>query len=197
MGFDPGKRNMKIREHNISLKGEKVLLHPMTEDDWDILLKWNNDPEVLYFSEGDDITSQTLERVQQKYRSVSQKAFCFIIEVDNIPVGECWLQEMNLERILKKYPGKDCRRIDLMIGEKQFWEKGIGIDVIATLTRFGFEDEKADYICGCDVADYNPRSQKAFKKNGYYVVEKIALPPGSKGKFDYDFIISRDELYKR
>ncbi len=188
---------MKIREHNISLKGEKVLLHPMTEDDWDILLKWNNDSDVLYFAEGNNITSYTLEQIQHKYRGVSQKAFCFIIEIDNIHVGDCWLQEMNLERILKKYPEKDCRRIDLMIGEKQFWGKGIGTDVIATLTRFGFDVEKADYIFGCDVADYNPLSQKAFRKNGYHVVEKIALPPGSKGKFDYDFLISRDEFYKR
>jgi aminoglycoside 6'-N-acetyltransferase len=196
MGTDPGKRDMKIHEHNISLSGEDVLLRPMTEDDWDILLKWNNDPEVLYFSEGDNITSQGLERVQQKYRGVSRKAFCFIIEIENIPVGDCWLQEMNLERILKKYPGKDCRCIDLMIGEKHLWGKGIGTDVIATLTRFGFEIEKADCIFGCDVANYNPRSQKAFEKNGYHIVEKIELPPGSKGKFDYDFLISREEFYK-
>ncbi len=195
MGFDPGKRNMKIRKHDISLKGEKVFLRPMTEDDWDILLKWNNDPEVLYFSEGDNITSHTLEGVQQIYRGVSQKAFCFIIEIDNIPVGNCWLQEMNLERILEKYPGKDCRRIDLMIGRKEFWGKGIGTDVISTLTRFGFEEEKVDYIFGC-VADYNPRSQKAFEKNGYHIVEKIELPSGSKGMFDYDFLICREEFYR-
>ena len=50
----------------------------MTENDWDILLKWNSDPDVLYFAEGDDVNSYTLEQVQQIYRGVSQKAFCFM-----------------------------------------------------------------------------------------------------------------------
>jgi len=36
----------------------------MTEGDWDLLLKWNNDPDVLYRAEEDDITSRTLHEVQ-------------------------------------------------------------------------------------------------------------------------------------
>jgi len=39
---------MKLREHTIWLCGEHVLLRPMTEYDWDSLLLWNSDPEVLY-----------------------------------------------------------------------------------------------------------------------------------------------------
>jgi len=73
----------------------------MTEDEWDKLLKWNNDPEVLFFAESDDIASYNLEQVQEIYCSVSQNAFCFIIEVDGTPIGECWLQQMNLDRILR------------------------------------------------------------------------------------------------
>lgn len=54
------------------------------------------------------------------YRSVSQNAYCFIIEYDSDPIGECWLQKMNLKRIINKFPDCDCRRIDIMIGEKEF-----------------------------------------------------------------------------
>ena len=136
---------MKLREHETVLRGEKVVLRPMTEGDWDILLKWNSDPEVLYFSEGDDVTSYSLEDIQGMYRGVSQSAFCFVIELDGRPIGECWLQRMNLKRILKRYPGQDCRRIDLMIGEKDLWGRGLGTDVIQTLTGFGFEEEGADH----------------------------------------------------
>ena len=185
---------MRLREHTIKLQGVRVLLRPMTEDDWDILLRWNNDPEILYFSDGEDISSQSLERVQQIYRRVSQKAFCFIIEVDDVPVGECWLQQMNLNRILEKYPEKDCRRIDLMIGEKTLWGQGLGTDVIGTLTRFGFEVEKADFVFCCGVADYNPRSLRAFEKNGYHIEAKIEEPPGNKARFSYDLVISREEF---
>lgn len=184
---------MKIREHTIRLQGERVVLRPMTEDDWNILVKWNNDPDVLYYSDGDYSTGYDLQEVQRIYRGVSQKAFCFIIEVDGVPVGECWLQQMNLERILEKYPEKDCRRIDLMIGEKRLWGQGLGTDAIRTLTKFGFNDEKADIIFGL-VGDYNMRSVKAFQKAGYRIGARIEEPPDGKTRFSYDLAISREEF---
>jgi RimJ/RimL family protein N-acetyltransferase len=124
-----------LKSHNIKLKGKtplgkEVRLRPMTEEDWDILFKWNNDPEVLYYSEGDKVTSFTLKEIQKIYRNISQDAYFFIIEVDGKPVGECWLQKMNLKRILESYKGMDLRRIDLMIGEKEYWGKGIGTEAI-------------------------------------------------------------------
>ncbi len=184
---------MKILPHNVILRGEKVTLRPMTEADWDILLKWNSDPEVLYYSEGDDVQSYNLEEIQGIYRGVSQTAFCFIAEVNERPVGEGWLQQMNYPRILQKYPGRDCRRIDLMIGEKTLWGKGLGSEIIRLLVDFAFEQEKADLVFGCEVADYNPRSLRAFQKVGFGVVETIQHPSGSKARISYDVRLSREE----
>ena len=179
-----------LNEHNITLHGEQVVLRPMTENDWDILVRWNSDPEILYFSEGGDVESYDLEDVQGIYRWVSQNAFCFIIEFNDQPIGECWLQRMNIERLLEKYPRKDCRRIDLMIGEKRLWGCGLGTDTIRTLTRFGLEEEGADMIFGL-VGDYNLRSVGAFKKAGYEVDAEVEEPPGEKAKFSYDLVIRR------
>src|SRR5262249_35709719 len=147
--------------------GDRVTLRPMTEQDWDILLAWNNDPVVLYFAEGDHVASRSLHEVRDIYRSSSQNAYTFMIEVEGRVIGECWLQKMNLPRILERWPGRDCRRIDLMIGQKEYWGQGYGTEVIRLLTEFGFEHERADLIFGCDIADYNPGSQKAFEKAGY------------------------------
>lgn len=183
---------MQLKEHTWTIRGDRIVLRPMTEDDWNILLKWNSDPEVLYFSEGDDVLAYNLEQVKQIYRGVSQNAFCFIIEFENTAIGECWLQEMNLERILDKYPGEDCRRIDLIIGEKELWGQGLGTDVIRTLTRFGFKNEKADIIFATSIGDHNPRSLKAFQKAGYRIIAKIEEPPGRKARFNYDLVIERD-----
>ena len=112
-----------LRLHKVTLRDSEIVLRPMAENDWDILLKWNNDPEVLYFAEGDDVASHSLEEIQGIYRSTSQNAICFIIEFRGQPVGECWLQQMNLDRIRWQYPHMDCRRIDLMIGEKVYWDR--------------------------------------------------------------------------
>ena len=67
-----------------------------------ILLKWAQDPEVLYYSEGDRVEKYDLEDIHDKYRTTSQTAFCFIIKLDSIPIGECWLQEMNLDYVLEQ-----------------------------------------------------------------------------------------------
>ena len=181
---------MKLREHFITLKSEKVVLRPMTERDWDILLKWNSDSEVLYYSEGDDVQAYRLEDIQGIYRCTSQTAFCFIAAVDNWPVGEGWLQKMNLPMIIQKYPDLDCRRIDLMIGEKDFWGKGIGTEMIRLLTEFAFEQEHADRVFGCAIADYNPRSLRAFQKVGYQILDRHEEPAGSKARFCYDLSLT-------
>jgi len=175
------------------LRGENVRLRPLTEENWDVLLEWNKDPEVLYYSEEEDISSRTLEEVKRIYCSVSRNAYCFIVEYKGRPVGECCLQKMNLDRIIKKYLGKDCRRIDLMIGEKQLWGQGMGTEIIGVLTRFGFMEEKADFIFGCDIGDHNPRSMKSFEKNGYRISSKNKCTHGGKAKYNYNLVISRDD----
>jgi aminoglycoside 6'-N-acetyltransferase len=184
----------EITLRNVSPSGENIKLRPMTEDDWDVLLKWNSDPEVLYYSEGNDVTSYNLEEIQDIYRSTSQNAFCFVIEVDNKPIGECWLQKMNLEALLREYPDLDCRRIDLMIGEKQYWNRGIGTEVIRMLTDFGFQEQGADMIFGCHIADYNVRSLRAFQKAGYNIHSETKEEPDRKANFTYTVLISISDL---
>ena len=193
---------VKLKKHEITLagkipQGRNIKLRPMTENDWGILVKWNSDSEVLYYSEGDDVTAYTLEDVQGIYRSVSQNAFCFIIEIDSKPIGECWLQNINLERILQKHPDLDCRRIDLMIGEKQYWGQGIGTEAIRLLTEFGFLKEAADIIFGCDIADYNIRSLRAFQKVGYEIVSKTKEILGSKANYRYDVALTEEKFLGR
>lgn len=183
-----------LREHDITLRGPRVVLRPMRETDWPALLGWNSDPDVLYYSEGDDVSSRTLDEIQPSYRAISRQAFCFIIEHEHAPIGECWLQRMNLPRILERYPGRDCRRIDLTIGEKPLWGQGLGIEVIALLTRFGFERQGADLIFGCDIADYNPRSLQAFRKAGFTHHATIAQPPRAKARHCHDLVLNRADF---
>ncbi|MBZ0300551.1 MAG: GNAT family N-acetyltransferase [Anaerolineae bacterium] len=185
---------MILQTHTHVLHDHDLTLRPMTEADWDILLAWNNDPEVLYYAEGDDITSRSLDDMQAIYRFVSQSGFCFVMEAIGQPVGECWLQQMNLERIQQKYPHADCRRIDLMIGEKGLWGQGYGTRTIRLLVRFAFEQERADYVFGCDIADYNLRSQKAFQKVGFSLDTTILQSAGGKAQACFDYVLSRADF---
>jgi RimJ/RimL family protein N-acetyltransferase len=183
---------MQLRQHDVRLSDGPLHLRPMTEDDWDVLLRWNNDPEVLYYSEGGDKTSWSLEDMQAMYRGVSQHAYVFIAELDGRPIGECWLQEMNEERVKSRFPGQDVRRIDLMIGEKALWGKGWGTRIIALLTRFAFQECGTDVIYNPEIGGHNPRSRRAFEKNGYVLVQVLDYPEDRKCTVAYDLILTRE-----
>jgi RimJ/RimL family protein N-acetyltransferase len=113
--------------------------------------------------------------------------------LDGRPIGEGWLQEMNYPRVLARYPGKDCRRIDLLIGERSRWGQGYGTDAIRALVRFGFEQEGADYLFACSVGDYNPRSRRAFERVGFAVDQVIIERIGPKSRREFDLMLSRCE----
>ena len=188
---------MSIKTHSVHLHTPRLGLRPMTAADWDILLRWNQDPEVLYYADGSNARSYSLERIKRIYGRISRSAFCFLAELDGEPIAEAWLQAMNLSRIISAHPGRDCRRIDLAIGEKRYWNMGLGTEIIRALVEFGFGEEKSEFIFACDIADYNPRSLAAFSKVGFRVVARIAQPPGDKANSRCDMRLARTDWSPR
>ncbi len=177
-----------LRSHDITLRSGNIVLRPMTEDDWEILEKWNSDPVVMYYA--GEVGGYSPEMVRRIYRGVSQNAFCFIIEFKGKPIGETYLQKMNLERILVKFPDEDIWRIDIMIGEKKLWGQGIGTAVVGMLVDFGFSEEHADAIFGCDVDKSNVRSIKMFKSLGFEVFSETKRTT-EEGMEIHDMILRR------
>ncbi len=45
-----------------------------------------------------------------------------------------------------------------------------------------------------EIADYNPRSRRAFEKNGYMLAEALPQREGSKASVCYDVVLAR-EMY--
>ncbi len=177
----------RLRTHEVRLRSGRVTLRPLTEDDWDMVVGWWNDPEIAADADANE-GPYSLGQVQEIMRGISRSAFCFIIEFEGRPVGECWLQEMNLERVLRKNPGLDCRRIDIEI-EKADWGRGIGTAAIRLLVEFGFRSEGADAIFAMDVADDNPRSRRAFEKAGFELYDTVPQPSVARASVSHDMII--------
>jgi len=170
-------------------------LRPLSERDWPLLEKWNTDPRVLYYAEAEHVTSWGPDEVRRIYRQVCWNAHCFIIEFEGMAIGECWLQRLNLSRVLEQYPDSDCRRIDLVIGEREFWGRGIGTETIRMLTRFAFIDEGVDAAFALDVWEFNLRSIRAFEKAGFRKVAQRTHPPGAKARRSVDLAQFRDEYF--
>jgi Acetyltransferases, including N-acetylases of ribosomal proteins len=180
-----------IRKHDYVLKKDNIRLRPMTDDDLDLLMMLNSDLEVLYWSDEDATTAYTMDRVIGIYGSVSQNAWCFIIEYNGIEIGECWLQKMNMQYILEEFPREIIYRIDISIGIKTYWNQGIGHRVIKLLTEFGFVRQNADKIFYL-VEEKNKRSVRAAEKAGYVV---HAIYDHDSEYYDVNMIMTRTEYF--
>ncbi|MBO5110214.1 MAG: GNAT family N-acetyltransferase [Clostridia bacterium] len=186
-----------IKEHNIVLSARHgqdcIVLKSLSDKHLPYLYKWNSDPEVLYWTEGEDIEAYPPEVVHQIYGSISQNNPCFIVEVNGEIIGECWLQKMNLPDVQAMYPpNTDVRRIDMCIGEKSFWGKGLGTVFVGILVDYAFCTEQVDVLhCFCE--DYNVRSSRVWKKLGFRLALTEELPQPNKGKLHYHWCLRREE----
>ena len=146
---------------------------------------------MLAWAEGDEIESRTLDDVQRIYRAISVNAHCFLMELDGEPIGECWLQRMNLERLVARHPGEDVRRIDIAIGVPALWGQGLGREAVGLLLDFGFRREGVDVIYACVDAG-NMRSRRMFESLGF-AVEAGRDSAGSEADDELDLALSRGD----
>lgn len=180
-----------LREHTITLSGEGVVLRPMTDRDWPLIEAINNNPEVGYFAEDDEWSPYALENIKEIYHTISLNALMFVIEHVGQPVGECWLQRMNVRRIQDEFPGRDVRRIDIAIGAPRLWGLGLGSEALQLLVSLAFERQGVDLLV-CFAGGHNPRSKRAFEKAGFSVLRTGPRPGTPKADFGYDLILTRE-----
>jgi hypothetical protein len=62
------------------------------------------------------------------------------------------------------------------------------------LPKFGFEELNADIIFGCDIANYNKRSLKAFQKNKYKIISKEKQLSENKADIVYTMALMKDQI---
>jgi RimJ/RimL family protein N-acetyltransferase len=75
---------------------------------------------------------------------------------------------------------------------KAHWGQGWGTRTIRLLTVLAF-DRGADAVFGVDVGADNPRSQRAFAKVGYRILNTVAVPQPAKAQQSCDFVFWRRE----
>ena len=185
-----------IKTHDINLYGKKndnlIRLRPLNDEHLPLLYKWNADPEVTYWCEDiDEGTANNEETVHDIYGYVSEIAYCFLIEVNGEPIGECWLEKMNIQEVIDMYPNLNVKRIDMMIGEKDWWEKGIGSALVGMITDYAFEHDNVDILHIPSIFDYNIRSQRTFLRNGYKFVKTTNVENSKKMKYEYHYALTK------
>ena len=182
-----------ITSHSYTISGDHgVVLQPLADEHLPLLYRWNSDTEVLYWSEGDDVVEPyTPEMVNLIFGNVSKDAFCFLVLKDDVPVGECWVQKMNIPPILAQYPkGTNVARIDYCIGKKSTWGQGIGTECVKLLLDFAFTQAGYDVVYAL-VYDYNVRSIRLVERAGFQLERKMPVPNSKKAKFELNYKITK------
>jgi len=144
------------------LFGEGVRLRALERSDVPALMRWMNDPEIRrYLLAFQPVSTPWEERWVDRMQD-SKEDFVYAIEVlyggTFLHVGNTGLHHVDWRN----------RRAELgiVIGEKSWWGRGFGTEVVRTMLRFAFE-ELGLHRVELEAFDYNPRARRCYEKAGF------------------------------
>ncbi len=145
------------------IKGEKVDLwglstHHVTED----YIRWLNDEEITKYFGLTTLKAHTAEDMKEWIHEMNHDPNVRIFSVftkDDKFIGTCRMD------IMWEW---DMAVISLMIGNRDYWGKGIGTDIIKTLVKFSW-DKLNLHRLEAGVLEGNEASLKCFQKNGFQI----------------------------
>jgi len=146
------------------LIGEKCYLSPVSLDDAEKYSEWVNDLEIgqfVLFTAG--VYDVDKERDALKRLMASTSIFAIVERDTNKVIGNCGLHDIN--EIHRR------ATFGIFIGEKTFWNQGIGTEATALILDYAFNIMNLNNI-SLDVVEYNHRAVKCYEKVGFKYIGK-------------------------
>lgn len=142
------------------IKGKKLILRPIRLSDASRFVKWVNDPEVNKLLRG-NTKKITLKEERKWIKSLPKKVKTekqFAIEASNgIHIGS-----LSLILDIKN----KCAVFGILIGDKNYWNRGYGTEATNMILAYGFNNLKLHRI-ELNVFIYNKRAIKVYKNLGF------------------------------
>jgi RimJ/RimL family protein N-acetyltransferase len=111
------------------IPGKRVVLRPVEEEDYALILRWQNHPEVWWYMDYERPFSH--EDVVEDVERSRREGHPFVITTAGRPIGRIGLNRFRRrDRICSMY---------LYIGEPSFWGRGLARDAVMTLLAFAFD----------------------------------------------------------
>jgi RimJ/RimL family protein N-acetyltransferase len=171
------------------LIGKKCYLSPINEEDVEKFTEWVNDLDVIIgnsFFHGVRNTA----KIKEEFAIVSKTHNYAIIDIENNePIGHCGFN--NIDHL------NQTGETGIMIGEKNYWDKGYGTEALILLMDYGFKALNLHNI-NLWTYSFNERALKSFKNIGFKEIGKKreALLRGSK-RYDIIYMdILSNEFYE-
>lgn len=164
--------------------GEKVCLRAYKEEDIPVATKLVNDAELkrlLAPRIAFPMTGWEEEEWVKSQRSNKNGEYNFAVEdmETHSYIGGCGINEVNWTARIAT--------VGIMIGDKNYWNKGYGTDAMKVLIKFIFENMNIRKI-KLNVFSFNIRAQKCYEKCGFKVEGILKDELFKDGKY-YDEII--------
>jgi RimJ/RimL family protein N-acetyltransferase len=143
------------------IEGKLVRLRAVEPTDAAKACKWINDREVTRYLMARYPYSLASE---QEWAANAAKPndyteVRFAIETkDGLHIGLCGLH--------RGRPEERTADLGIMIGDKEYQERGFGTDTMLTIVRFGFEQMNLHRVC-LGVFEFNQRAQAVYRKVGF------------------------------
>ena len=148
------------------LHGHNLRLRSAERADIPQFLRWVNDPEVVenlevYAPMGTVEEETWFDAMKQ--RPIDEHTL--VIEVHPEGHDDKWVVIGNTSFFPINQKARSVE-IGIMIGEKEYWNKGYGAETMRTMCRYGFEELNLNRIW-LRVYDTNARARKAYEKAGF------------------------------
>ena len=144
------------------LSGAQCYLSPISLDDVDKYTEWANDLEVgqfVLFSSG--VLDQGKEKSTLQSLMDNHHVFAIVEKDNNKVIGTVGLHDAN-----------DTHRratFGIFIGDKTYWNRGIGAEATALVLDYGFNILNLNNI-SLEVVAYNQRAVRCYEKVGFKYV---------------------------
>ncbi|OPH61387.1 GNAT family N-acetyltransferase [Paenibacillus ferrarius] len=151
-----------------------ICLRRLELKDSNLLVNWLSNPEVLAYYEGRD-RPHNLELVRKHFFEDRDEITQCIIQYKNTDIGFIQFYLIGDEEIAQYGYQDDLGIIygmDQFIGETEFWNQGIGYQLIKETVRYLIENRSANKIV-LDPQAWNTRAIRVYEKSGF--IKKIYL----------------------
>jgi diamine N-acetyltransferase len=145
------------------IQGERVRLRAIEREDLPRFVQWFNDPEVR--ENLDLFLPMSLVEEEKWFEDVLESdpierplAIDFLDGENWIHLGSCGLFSFNQQA--------RHATLGISIGEKSYWDRGIGTDAMQTLLRHGFETLNLNRVY-LHVHESNRRAIQVYQKLGF------------------------------
>jgi RimJ/RimL family protein N-acetyltransferase len=153
---------------DLRLVGELTVLRSKSMDDAEADYSWRIDPELADLDATRPVTLSYPEYLRYHRDDVnypSPWSVRMAIEtLDGRHIGNCMYYDINTEK-------SQCE-LGIMIGDRKYWSKGYGTDVIRTALARIFSATELDRVY-LHTLTHNFRAQKSFAKAGFLHVREV------------------------